>query len=128
MNAMKNKFTLASYDPVFCHHLYEYQKGLRSLILHTVNLQNTHWMIQKLTNAKVAFVSYDISEVRCNIFFGDDSCIKVIEAIGKRNLSNYSPEEDFILGIMLGYCRKKQCARYLKLREKRTVDPEILIG
>jgi len=27
-------------DEIFCHHIYEYRKGLRNLILHTMNIQN----------------------------------------------------------------------------------------
>jgi hypothetical protein len=39
----------------------------------------------------------------------------VIRLIGKLDLSHYSPEEDFMLGIMLGYGRRQQCARYVNL-------------
>ena len=31
-----------------------------------------------------------------------------------RSLSDLTDEEDFILGVMLGYDRLKQCERYLK--------------
>ena len=60
---------------------------------------------------------------KTDIFFGNESCINVIREIGKTNLSDYSDEEDFIIGIMLGYDRAKQCERYLsrKARKKREV-------
>ena len=49
-----------------------------------------------------------------NFFFGDEICLDIIKRIGKENLAEYSDEEDFILGIMLGYSRLKQCQRYLE--------------
>ena len=29
-----------------------------------------------------------------------------------------TPEKDFMLGVLLGYDKTKQCERYLKLKEK----------
>jgi hypothetical protein len=54
------------------------------------------------------------------VFFGADECVAVIRAIGKTSLSDYTPEEDFILGTMLGYGRLQQCARYIRMREFHT--------
>jgi hypothetical protein len=42
----------------------------------------------------------------------------VIRAIGKTSLSDYTPEEDFILGTMLGYGRLQQCVRYIRMRNR----------
>ena len=52
-----------------------------------------------------------------NVFFGDNVCIKMIKQMEFKQLSNLTEEEDFILGIMLGYDRLKQCERYLKRRQ-----------
>jgi len=44
----------------------------------------------------------------------------------KENLNNYTDEEDFILGIMLGYDRYKQCDRFIKRRnEKLRINREL---
>ncbi len=66
---------------------------------------------------------YHVAKVNCrkvNIFFGNPDCVKVIQSFGPMSLSDYSPEQDFILGIMLGYDSKQQCKRYLgrKTREQ----------
>ncbi|MBP3836286.1 MAG: DUF2023 family protein, partial [Pyramidobacter sp.] len=45
-------------------------------------------------------------------------CIAVLEIFGSKSLSDYSKEEDFILGIMLGYGRLEECRRYITLSEK----------
>jgi hypothetical protein len=42
----------------------------------------------------------------------------VIREIGDKKLNELTPEEDFILGIMLGYDRLRQCNRYLKQKEQ----------
>ena len=116
---MKNcKNIPPGFDPIFCHHLYEYQKGLRNLILHTFDPANQHWMERKLNKNGVDFLIYRISENKSNIFFGSSVCVKVIKQFGKSRLSDYTPEEDFILGTMLGYCRELQCKRYLELTQK----------
>ncbi|HBM15190.1 MAG TPA: DUF2023 domain-containing protein [Lentisphaeria bacterium] len=103
---------------VFNHHIYEYQKGLRSLILHTTSKSNYFEIIRRLEKLKIPYQIYSLSEKAINIFFGDEGCIEIIRKINKERLVDYSPEEDFILGTMLGYCRKQQCERYLKLINK----------
>ncbi|MBN2063189.1 MAG: DUF2023 family protein, partial [Sedimentisphaerales bacterium] len=39
---------------------------------------------------------------------------------GKPKLSDFTPEEDYILGIMLGYDRLKQCQRYVSMKKPAT--------
>jgi len=102
---------------VFVHHIYEYEKGIRNLVLHTTEDNNTHLIITKLMNRKISYKIYDIGRGKINVFFGSRECVDVIEKIGKKDLREYSPEEDFILGIMLGYDRRRQCERYLGLKE-----------
>ena len=54
------------------------------------------------------------------MFFGETECVNIIRRIGKKKLNEYSPEEGFILGVMLGYDRLMQCKRYLKTKEKES--------
>ncbi|NCC97957.1 MAG: DUF2023 family protein, partial [Synergistales bacterium] len=56
--------------------------------------------------------------------FGHPDCISVVKKFGTIDLSRLTDEQDFILGIMLGYDRMQQCSRYLKKRPER----EELIG
>ena len=98
---------------VFYHHIYEYRKGLRNLILHTVSRDFRHPIEAKLRKSNIAYQIYPLGNGNINIFFGAEECVDVIKAIGKSSLRDYSPEEDFILGTMLGYDRLQQCRRYL---------------
>ena len=110
--------TLTNSAAVFCHHVYEYEKGVRSLILHTGSREELPLIRSKLLKRKIAHVIYPVGDTKINVFFGDPSCVEVIRHINKANLQDYSEEEDFILGILLGYDKIQQCERYLQKRQK----------
>lgn len=98
---------------VFNHHIYEYRKGLRNLILHTISDEYRYLIETKLKKLAIAYHIYPLTNGNINVFFGAKECVDVIKAIGKTSLTDYTPEEDFILGTMLGYDRLQQCLRYL---------------
>ncbi|MGB6128939.1 MAG: DUF2023 family protein [Psychrilyobacter sp.] len=102
---------------VFVHHIYEYEKGLRNLVLHTTSKDNLEMIEMKLGKRKINYKIYETKNNNLNIFFGAEECVEVIKKIGKDYLGDYTAEEDFILGIMLGYDRKKQCERFMKYGE-----------
>jgi len=104
---------------VFYHHVYEYQKGLRDLILHTSELSDLEEIKQVLERKEIQYFIQYLKNDHMNVFFGSDICINVIREIGKASLVDYTPQEDFILGIMLGYDRKIQCRRFLDMRMKK---------
>jgi len=100
---------------VFVHHIYEYEKGLRNLVLHTTSKDNLEMIEMKLGNRKISCKIYETKNGKLNIFLGAKECVDVIKKIGKDYLVDYTAEEDFILGIMLGYDRKKQCERFMNM-------------
>jgi len=103
---------------VLKHHIYEYKKGLRRLILFTCNSKKVDDAIDILKKLNISFVLLPIRGKNVNIFFGDSICLDVIKVINKKALNEYTAEEDFILGVMLGYDRKQQCQRYLDLKSE----------
>ncbi|MFW5803264.1 MAG: DUF2023 family protein [Verrucomicrobiota bacterium] len=102
---------------VFTHHIYEYKKGLRNLVLHTMPGEEREWARRTLERKGIAYQMYPLDSGAVNVFFGATDCVEVVRAIGKPSLSDYTPEEDFILGTMLGYDRLLQCRRYLRYRQ-----------
>ena len=69
---------------------------------------NISYMIQKLENGKI------------NVFFGNDECLQVASKICKdKPLNKLSAEEDFMLGVLLGYSVSEQCRRYCKKRNEK---------
>lgn len=103
---------------VFCHHIYEYKKGLRNLVLHTLPAAARPDVERKLMNCGIDYLIHPLGEKRINVFFGAEDCVEIVRRIGKPCLSDYTHEEEFMLGIMLGYDRLRQCERYLQRRKR----------
>lgn len=104
---------------VFKHHIYEYKKGIRHLILTTEKAKHKNTIEKRLEHEKIPFIINEVDGNVINVFFGDEPCVNVVKTFNQK-LNKLSPEQDFMLGIMLGYDRVKQCSRYLKMKEKES--------
>lgn len=107
---------------VFIHHLYEYKKGLRNLILHTTKAEHEEAIIKKLDKNEIDYLIQHLGKNKINVFFGATDCVKVMSNFIHKPLNELSDEEDFILGIMLGYDRLKQCERYLNRKSRKKLQ------
>lgn len=103
---------------VLVHHIYEYKKGLRHLVLHTLDASFKLQAELKLQQQGIDYIIRYVTPSKINLFFGEKACVEVIDKIGDKNLNEFTAEEDFVLGTMLGYDRLQQCRRYLRLKEK----------
>jgi len=106
---------------VFNHHLYEFRKGVRRLILHTAPVRELAAMEEKLYRWGIDHLALPLGADRVNLFFGDGRCVEVVRRFRKENLTELTDEEDFILGVLLGYDLPKQCERFLEHRDRREV-------
>jgi len=97
---------------VLAHLIYEHNKKLRSLALYTFPASDRKRVESKLRGRDIDYVLQEVTPSKYNVFFGETSCVDVIRLIGNKPLNLYTPEEDFMLGIMLGYDRLSQCRRY----------------
>lgn len=102
---------------VFYHHIYEYKKGLRNLVLTTEKKSNADVITDKLKREKIPFLINDVNGRNINVFFGNKDCIRVVSTFDKM-LNKLTPEQDFMLGIMLGYDKINQCKRYFVMSDK----------
>jgi len=100
------------------HHIYEYRKGVRNLILHTMKKEEEHLATFLLQNKKISYHIEAVNEHKINVFFGHPQCVEIVRSFKGKMLNKYTPEQDFILGIMLGYGRDQQFDRYLKRIEE----------
>ncbi len=107
---------------VFHHHIYEYKKGIRSLILTTEKSIYRKPIENRLTNEKIDFAIQDVDKNKINVFFGAKKCVEVVKTFIHKKLSELSPEQDFILGTLLGYNKEAQCDRYLNMMKKLSSD------
>lgn len=103
---------------VFLNHVYEYRKGVRRMVLYTVNRKYEAFAIARLKSQHIDFVIQPVTDTRINLFFGRAECIQTIRHIITRPLNQLTPEEDFILGAMLGYDICAQCERYCTRKSK----------
>lgn len=104
---------------VFTHYLYDYKKGLRNLVLYTEDIKEKNAIEKKLKRKSISYHIKNLNSTKMNVFFGDEVCIDIIKQMKFKSLTNLTNEEDFILGIMLGYDRLEQCKRYLKKKNHK---------
>ncbi len=88
---------------VLMNHIYELNKGVRQMVLFTCNKKYGKLAVERLE-----------SQGNLNVYFGRRECLEAIRLIVTRPLNQLTPEEDFILGAMLGYDICAQCERYCK--------------
>ena len=72
-------------------------------------------LINKVKSKCCGIKDYIIQPVgndKINLFFGRKECINAIRFLVTQPLNKLSPEQDFILGAMLGYDICAQCKRY----------------
>jgi hypothetical protein len=105
---------------LFIHHIQEYKKGLRTLVLHTTKASDRDAIEKRLKREMIDYYIQKVNGTKINVFFGNSICIDVIKQMNFESLSNLTDEEDFILGTMLGYDRVMQCERYLKRKRNGT--------
>ena len=97
---------------VLMNHIYEYKKGVRRMVLFTCNKKYERYAVGRLERQHIHYILQPVGKERLNLFFGRRECLEAIRLIVTRPLNQLSPEEDFILGAMLGYDICAQCERY----------------
>lgn len=97
---------------VLLNHIYEYKKGVRRMILFTCNRRFEAFATQRLCHQSIDYVVQSAGKENINVYFGRRECLDAIRLFVTRPLNELSPEEDFILGAMLGYDICAQCERY----------------
>jgi hypothetical protein len=107
---------------VFSHHLYEYKKGLRRLVLHTCPLAEIQFVEAKLMKEEIPYLLHKVNSRKFNVFFGEGVCISVLKNFKTLQLNKLTDQEDFILGTLLGYDLKLQCLRFLERIEDHDMN------
>ncbi|MDF3127772.1 DUF2023 family protein [Kiritimatiellaeota bacterium B1221] len=102
---------------VFYHLMYEHGRGLRDLALYTIHTDQVDTVKQSLELEKVAYLFKKLDDGRVNVYFGHEACVNIVNSFGSCPHFQHTPEQDFMLGIMLGYDRTRQCERYLARKE-----------
>ena len=96
------------------HHIYEFRKGVRDLVLCTLCPTCAGLLIERLRSQGIDYLLQPVTEQKVNLYFGKRSCLDAVQTFVDKPLNKLTPEEDFMLGIMLGYDISMQCERYCK--------------
>ena len=99
---------------VLMNHIYELHKGVRHMVLFTCKKKYSELAIQRLESQGIPYLLQPAGQQNLNVYFGRRECLEAIRLIVTRPLNQLTPEEDFILGTMLGYDLCAQCERYCK--------------
>ncbi|MGN1124751.1 MAG: DUF2023 family protein [Candidatus Gastranaerophilaceae bacterium] len=99
--------------------IYGYKHGIRPLVLQTMDANDKDAIEKRLKRDNLNYhLAPTPNGKNLNVFLGDKACVDVIKSFGNEPLYNMSPEKDFMLGILLGYDKTKQCERYLERKAK----------
>ncbi|MBR6285586.1 MAG: DUF2023 family protein [Bacteroidaceae bacterium] len=104
---------------VLMNHIYEYKKGVRRMILFTCNRRFEQQACDRLCRQSIDYVVQPAGRDNVNVYFGRPECLNAIRLFVNRPLNELTPEEDFILGAMLGYDLCAQCERYCERCRRR---------
>ncbi len=104
---------------VLMNHIYEYQKGVRRMVLFTFNQKYEPAVVDRMQRLRLPFLLQPVGNGCLNLYFGRRECLDAVRMIVDKPLSRLTPEEDFILGAMLGYDLCAQCERYCERKCRR---------
>lgn len=105
---------------LYMHHIYEFQKGVRNLVLCTMCPTCAVLVCERLDRLGIQHEIQHVSPNKVNLFFGNELCLKVVRSFIHKPLNQLSAEEDFMLGVMLGYNIIHQCERFFQY--KRSIN------
>lgn len=97
------------------HKLYEFRKGVRQLFMMTMTPPDATAVTRRLRAEAIEHHAQAVSQTKVNVFFGRQACVELVRHIVTKPLCRLTPEEDFILGTLLGYDREQQCLRFLSM-------------
>lgn len=109
---MDTEMMLSADMKVLMNHIYEFKKGVRQMVLYTFNKRYESSVKARLDRQNIPYLTQPAGETCLNLFFGRQECLNAIQLIVTKPLNKLTPEEDFILGAMLGYDIRVQCERY----------------
>lgn len=95
------------------NHLYEYRKGVRQMFMMTLTPQEAEPITRRLGEESIDFYVHRVTAAKVNVLFGRTPWVETARRVVNKPLSHLTPEEDFILGTLLGYDKEQQCLRFL---------------
>ena len=102
IKTMRTTTAIPTEMKVLMNHIYELNKGVRQMVLFTCNKKYGQQAVERLESQGIPYVLQPAGQQNLNVYFGRRECLEAIRLIVTRPLNQLTPEEDFILGAMLG--------------------------
>ena len=55
---------------IFLNHVYEFKKGIRNMVLYTMNKEHEAFAIQRLEKQNISYLIQEVNTNKINLFFG----------------------------------------------------------
>lgn len=104
---------------ILLNHIYEYKKGIRKMVLYTFNRKYEKFAVDRLSHQNINYYIQPVGNDCINLYFGRKECLEAVKMMIDRPLNKLSPEEDFILGAILGYDICAECERYCENKKRK---------
>lgn len=72
---------------VLMNHIYEYEKGVRRMVLYTFNAQYADFACRRLANRHIDYVIQPAGPSTINLFFGRKECLDAIRLMVTKPLN-----------------------------------------
>lgn len=103
---------------VVMHMIYEFKKGVRNLVLCTLCPTCAEIVKERLEGQGIDYLVRQVGSRKVNLFFGEKWCVDAVSRFVDKPLNHLTPEEDFMLGAMLGYDIAGQSRRFCERKAK----------
>ena len=103
---------------IFMHQIYEFKKGVRNLVLCTMCPTCAALVAERLRGQRIEYLIQEVTDNKVNLYFGKSACLDAVRAFIDKPLNRLTPEQDFMLGAMLGYDIIQQCERFCRQRSR----------
>lgn len=103
------------------HHIYEFKKGIRRLVLCTLCPTCAEIVKERLESQGIEYLIQQAGTRNVNLFFGDRACLDAVCSFIHKPLNLLTPEEDYMLGTMLGYDITLQCRRFCERKTRSDI-------
>ena len=64
---------------MFMHHIYEFKKGVRSLVLCTMCRTCASIVAERLRGQQIGYMIQEVSEKKVNLYFGKQECLDAVK-------------------------------------------------
>jgi len=81
----------------------------------TVGAREGAPIIRRLDAKRIDHYVHPVTATKINLFFGRPAWVETTRSVVTKPLNQLSPQEDFILGTLLGYDKEEQCRRFLAM-------------